>query len=220
MKKIKAVVFDLDGTLINTLEDIALACNKVLSDNGYPEHPVQAYGKMVGDGAITLIERALPPSLRQESEIERLYALFRKEYADRAHRSTCLYPGIKELLEHLKKMGIPMAVLSNKPDFIVKDSVKPFLPLEYFDILLGHKDGEKPKPDPAGLKRIISAWELEKEPSCVCMVGDSDVDVFTAKAAGASSCGAAWGFRGREELEKAGADFVADSACELLEFFS
>lgn len=219
MNGIKAVVFDLDGTLINTLEDIALACNKVLTDNGYPAHPVDAYRKMVGDGAITLVERALPAHARSAEIIEKLYALFRKEYEARAHKSTSPYPGIPELLKRLESLNIKMAILSNKPDFIVSESVKPFLSLSYFDIVMGHKDGKNPKPDPWGLRYILSSWGLEDCPDSVCMIGDSDVDILTAKAAETLSCGAAWGFRGRLELEKAGADYIASSPYDVIRFF-
>ena len=208
-----AVLFDLDGTLLDTLDDIADAANRVLVRHRYPTHPTASYRLFVGEGARVLVERALPEEARVPETIEQLYAEFRGEYARNWNAKTKPYDGVPEMLDGLVERGLKMAVLSNKPDDSTRMCVRELLSGWTFDAVLGHHDGIPPKPDPAGALEV--AAELGVPPERILYVGDSSIDVQTAIDAGMFPVGVLWGFRSREELESSGARAVIESPRDL-----
>jgi phosphoglycolate phosphatase len=210
-----AVIFDLDGTLLDTLEDIADSANRVLAGRGFPEHPVEAYRHFVGDGVRKLVERMLPLEERTEALVELCLAEMRDEYGRNWNVKTRPYGGIPELLDALRDRGVRTAVLSNKPDELTRACVRELLPQSCFDTVEGHKAGIPHKPDPAGARAL--ARRLGVTPGRVVLVGDSDIDMRTAVNAGMYPVGATWGFRSREELTGAGAVALLERPADLLE---
>lgn len=213
---VHAVLFDLDGTLLDTLADIAAAMNRTLADRGLPVHESQAYRLMVGSGFEALVRRAMPEEKRDDAELlGELVRAMLQEYGETLTVKTRPYDGIPELTTALRRMGLPLAVLSNKADDMVQRTVGEFFPADTFAVVRGLRDGSSAKPDPTSAIGI--AEELNVEPQTVVFLGDSDVDMMTAKNAGMLGIGAEWGFRGREELEKAGAARVISTPPELIE---
>ena len=203
---IKAVVFDLDGTQLNTIEDLANASKDALERLGCPTHTGEEYKKLVGDGRRTLMLRMLPPQQREdEAVVERATALFDAYYQQHMRDCTAPYPGIQALLRGLKEKGMRLGVVSNKPHEFVTQIVEEYFP-GIFDSVAGQQ-GTLVKPDPAALKKVIADFGLH--PDEVLYVGDSNVDIRTAQNAKTASCGVLWGFRGQEELEEAGAQHLA-----------
>lgn len=211
---IKLVVFDLDGTLANTIADLANAMNYGLQQAGLPVHTVDKYNNFVGSGLNFLVKRAVPTGT-PESIYSEIKDGFNKYYAEHSTEHTTAYAGTEELLDNLSMNGIITAVLSNKPDKFIDGILKKIFPDHRFTIAWGKKPEYDIKPDPASLCEIIKKAGVNKE-QCL-YVGDSDIDCFTAKNAEVKCCGAAWGFRGRKELEDAGADYVIDSPEQLME---
>jgi phosphoglycolate phosphatase len=209
-----AVIFDLDGTLLDTLDDIADASNAVLRRHGYPPHPAASYRFFVGEGARNLVVRALPEDARDDDTVDRLYEEFRSEYAKNWSEKTRPYDGVPELLDGLVARGLKMAVLSNKPDDFTRKCVSKLLGDWRFDAVLGHHDGVPAKPDPTGALNL--ARDLGVSPGRVLYLGDSAIDVETAIGAGMFPVGALWGFRPRDELEASGARAVIERPQDLL----
>lgn len=205
-------VFDLDGTLIDSLEDLAESTNRALAQNGFPRHPTQRYRTFVGDGVGLLVRRALGSAATPENE-EKILAGFNREYAVHYADHTRPYPGIPEALRALAQKGVRCAVLSNKPDNFVKEIVSRMFPDFPFAWVQGKAEGFARKPDPASLLHILQSLAVPK--NRVLYIGDSDVDIETGRNAGVETCGVAWGFRGRAELAAAGASHVADAPGEL-----
>jgi phosphoglycolate phosphatase len=201
----KGIIFDLDGTLINTIGDIADSVNTVLASHGYPVHPEQAYRKMVGNGAKKLIERALPPGT-DESTIKKMLALYLPEYATRLFQKTSPYPGTEDFLTEVKSRGYLLAVLSNKSQELSAKSVEHFFS-GLFDLVMGEKAPFAPKPDPGSAFHIIKTLGLSR----TWYIGDSSVDCQTALAAGLPFGGCLWGFRDRDELKETGCRFFLES---------
>jgi phosphoglycolate phosphatase len=214
MVRFDAVLFDLDGTLLDTLDDIADAANRVLSTNGYPTHAVGAFRFFVGEGARTLVHRVLPERARDDANVDRMYAEFRREYALNWNAKTRPYDGIPGMLDGVVGRGLKIAVLSNKPDDFTRKCVEELLPRWKFDAVLGHHDGIRPKPDPAGAFSV--ARGLDVPPEQILYLGDSSIDMRTAVASGMFPLGALWGFRPREELEMSGARLVIARPADLL----
>ncbi|UCH83750.1 MAG: HAD family hydrolase [Candidatus Latescibacterota bacterium] len=210
---IHAIIFDLDGTLLDTLDDIADAGNAVLTRNGYPTHTKDDYRYFVGDGAPVLIRRVLPKDARKDELIERLYQEFRAEYARRWSLKTRPYDGVPRMLEGLSVRGLKLAVLSNKPDDFTKACATELLASGRFDVVAGLREGVPPKPDPTGAMWI--ADELGVSPAECMFVGDTSIDIKTALAAGMEPVGVAWGFRPIEELESAGARRILESPDDI-----
>lgn len=212
--KYKLVIFDLDGTLVNSLEDIGDAMNRVLAARGYPSHPYEAYRFFVGNGIKNLVIRSLPESARSEKEIsecvERMVADYKQNYISK----TRLYDGVASLLDALVEKGVKLAVLSNKADTITQKVCAKLLAGWPFEIVMGASDKFPHKPDPSSALYITS--EVGVLPNFVCYLGDSDVDMQTARAAAFTAVGAAWGFRSKPELMEAGAMFTIDTPAELL----
>jgi len=210
----QAVLFDLDGTLLDTLEDLADSMNAVLAAGGFPTHPTEAYKMFVGDGVANLVRRTLPAGEYADDEIKRLVALMREEYARRWTNKTKPYDGIDEMLRALAQRGLKLTVLSNKPDDYTKLCVERFLGGHSFDIVQGVSDDVAPKPDPAGAKRIRETLGLP--PEAFLYLGDTNTDMQTANAAGMYAVGATWGFRTPDELRQHGAKTLIDHPMEMV----
>lgn len=208
----KAVLFDLDGTLLNTLDDLAASMNAVLGRLSLPDHAADAYKLFVGEGLATLVARALPPG-SDEALRSRALGMMRQEYAARMEATTEPYPGVPELLDRLGAMGVGMAVLSNKPDAAVAALVPRYFPGVRFGSLRGQREGFPRKPDPAGALAV--AEEMALSPGSFAYLGDSAVDMRTARAAGMKAIGALWGFRSAKELEEGGAEYLIAEPIEL-----
>jgi len=196
---VKAVLFDLDGTLLDTLEDIADSANSILADRNYPTHNLDDYRRFVGDGLGMLITRALPRGKQTTSIIQECIQAFRDAYAVNWNNKTKPYSGVVEMLDALRARHLKLAVLSNKPDDFTKRCVNEYLSQWPFKIVKGLNSSTPPKPDPTGAQQI--ADHLKIQPSDILFLGDSGVDMKTAIAAGMFPVGALWGFKPRAELE-------------------
>jgi len=212
-----AVIFDLDGTLLDTLEDLADATNSVLTRLGFPTHPVSAYRRFVGNGAFELVRRVLPAESRDDKTLEKCHRAFLQTYARNRHSKTHPYPGIAALLDRLANEKIKSAVLSNKPHTMAVEIVKTLLAPWRFETVLGQRNGYSPKPDPAGAFEI--AQQMKMSVSEFIFVGDSGVDMKTAAAAGMFPVGAAWGFRSEEELRQSGARTIITDPLKICTMF-
>jgi phosphoglycolate phosphatase len=210
----EAVLFDLDGTLLDTLADLGNAVNAVLTLHGFPAHPIDAYRYFVGDGAASLIDRALPEDVRQTDAAASCLRAFREDYSRRWSVETRPYEGVPELLDALTVRGIKKAILSNKPHAFTQLCVQHLLSDWAFDAVYGQRDGAPQKPDPAGALEI--AAQLGIAPGHFLFVGDTAGDMQTARAAGMFSVGVLWGFRPREELVESGAQALIARPAELL----
>lgn len=211
MMKYKTVLFDMDGTLLDTLADMAAAVNHILSVHGYPLRTVEEVRAFVGNGARKLMERALPPDVTGDA-FEALLEEYRQWYEAHACVKTAPYPGVPAVLAALHRAGVRCAVVSNKPDGATRELAARFFPgLPAF----GQQDGIPAKPAPDMVYHALA--ELGVEASAAAYVGDSEVDVALARNAKLPLVAVSWGFRGREALEEAGAALVVDDAATLLE---
>ena len=235
--RIRAVIFDLDGTLLNTLPDIAYSINHALGQRGFATHPDDSYRTMVGSGMRVSVTRALEaagiapgrigsptpddapvgPAVAPEL-IESIVADVNETYAADPVSRTTYYDGIRDLLGTLASRGVPMAVLSNKPDLLVQAIAREYLAEWGFARVLGQRDELPSKPDPQTALEI--AREMKVSPDQVIFVGDSDIDMETAHRAGMVAVGAAWGFRGAAELRSAGARIIVGHPSEILSLVS
>ena len=211
----KLAVFDLDGTLLDTIGDLAEACNHMLGLRGLSSHTCEEYRKMVGNGILRLVERALPEYLRTPEYVAEARRDFVAYYIDHIDRHTHPYEGIREVLHSLQNGGWVLAVASNKFDAGTKKLIANIFPEITFKAIYGNREGFPLKPDAALLELIMKECEATVESTF--MVGDSGVDIQTAKAAGVCSVGCSWGFRPRTELEENGADFIVNKPAELLQ---
>jgi len=210
----EAVVFDLDGTLIDSLHDIADATNRVLKSNGFPTHPYVSYRTFVGKGLRNLVEMALPTVVTDEAIISNVHHDLISDYKHHFVEKTTLYPGIATLLDTLSEKNIRMAILSNKADVITQRIVEKLLCPWSFALVIGTGDAIPRKPDPTGA--FLCASSLKVKPSSIVYVGDSGIDMQTAVQTGMLPVGVTWGFRSREELESNGAAILIDQPSELL----
>lgn len=208
----RTVIFDLDGTLLNTIDDLADAANWVCERHGWPTHSVEEYKFLVGNGMRKLAERFVPDDWRSPSRIQQVVSEFLLYYDAHMRDKTAPYPGIPELLGRLKAAGVEIAVLSNKANKLVPEIIEGYFP-NTFSFVQGAEDGFPTKPDPALLHRLME--RMGAQPEGTLFVGDSNVDIRTAKNGGLDSCGVLWGFRGREELQGEGADYLAETPTEL-----
>ncbi len=213
-----AVIFDLDGTLLDTIDDLADSMNKVLAQLGLPVHEVESYKDMVGDGLTNLVERVLPANHRKTSTIEYCIREMEEEYQKRWNKKTRPYDGIPELLAALLKRKVRMNVLSNKLDRYTQISVDFYFSQFPFECVMGATPSIPIKPDPAGA--LFIAKKLGVEAKNFVYLGDTNTDMKTALAAGMLPVGALWGFRKRIELEESGAGAVIGHPLELLEYFN
>lgn len=216
--KYKAVLFDLDGTLLNTLDDLADSMNHVLAARGFPSHPVDAYRYFIGSGAKALASRVLPADAGSSDEQAACLAAFRDRYSENWNVKTRPYPGIGELLDALTARGLPLAVFTNKPHEFATLCVRDLLAGWTFRIVLGQKDGVPVKPDPAGALGI--ARDLGVQPEDVLYLGDTGTDMQTAVAAGMFPVGVLWGFRPEAELREHGAAVTFKAPMEVVELLA
>lgn len=210
----RGVIFDLDGTLVNSLEDIADSMNSVLKEHGFPTHGLTTYKAFVGRGMRNLVVRSLPEDARDEARIVICRDSLLKEYSMNCLQKTRPYEGITDLLDGLDRRKMVRAVFSNKIDHLTKRIVEALFPGRPFPVVVGAGAGMPEKPDPAGVLSV--ARELGIEPERLVYVGDSDVDMETARNAGMYPAGALWGFRTEEELVAHGAGSVLEHPLDLL----
>ena len=218
MSQIKAAIFDLDGTLINSLTDIALSMNKALEILGYPTHEIQKYVDFIGSGAKHLAACAIDESKRQnDKEVEKLLSVYKEIYATAYLDNTAAYDGIEKMLNTLCG-DIPVCVLSNKPNQATKELVEIIFKDISFKYVYGQREGIPKKPDPFVVLQI--AKELELKPEEIMYVGDSGVDMQTGRSAGCVTVGVLWGFRTREELLENGAQYLVDSPQKIVDIYN
>lgn len=212
---IKLVIFDLDGTLLDTIEDLANSVNYALQQNHFPAHAVEAYNFFVGNGVNKLLERALPETNRNDETIARVKVDFVKHYFEHAEECTRPYPGISNLITQLQREGYQLGVASNKMHAATVELVHRFFPAITFTDILGQREGIPVKPNPGILEEIIEKAGVNKNE--VLYVGDSGVDAATANNAGVAFCGVLWGFRPQHELEAAGASIFAQKSNDIID---
>ena len=208
------VIFDLDGTLLDTLTDIANAANAVLAEHKFPVHPIPDYRYMVGDGVRTLFQRILPKERSDAKTIDACLVSMKREYAHHLNLTTRPYDGVEEAIRTLRATGLRLAVLSNKDHAFTGKCVEQFFRAGTFDVVLGLRPWSQPKPDPSGALEIAANWKLS--PDRIAYLGDTNTDMETAVVAGMFPIGAAWGFRSREELARHGARVIVERPAELL----
>jgi phosphoglycolate phosphatase len=213
---IRALIFDLDGTLLNSLDDLADAANAMLSRCGFSEHPVAAYRYFVGDGLMTLIERILPEQHRSPSQIAASMELFAQIYGQGWDIKSHLYAGVAETLRQLRQEGLRLAILSNKPHAFTQLCVQRFFDADCFDFVHGQREGVPKKPDPQGAEELAALMQLP--PAQILYVGDTATDMRTGNEAGMKTLGVLWGFRQRQELEASGAGTIITHPSEIVEF--
>lgn len=207
------VIFDLDGTLLNTLDDLADSANHVCETHGWPTHPVEAYKLMVGGGIPNLVKKFTPPGLSEE-ELSVVRAEFSAYYGEHKEDKTAPYAGMPEVVELLKAAGVSVSVLTNKADHLAGAVVEHYYP-GVFESVLGALPDVAVKPDPAMLKILME--RVGAKPGTTLFVGDSNVDIITGKNGNLTTCGVLWGFRSREELAGEGADYIIDTPAQLVQ---
>ena len=201
------VIFDLDGTLLNTIDDLTDAGNYVCAAHGWPTHTVEQFKRMVGNGIPKLVERFSPEDARSQEQLAATLAQFSARYDAHKEDKTAPYAGIPELLDTLRANGIQCAVFSNKADAFCGKIIEHYFGPGSFSLVRGSRPGVPTKPDPAGVYSLMA--DLGAAPESTLFVGDSDVDILTGHNAHLPAMGALWGFRGRAELTAAGADALA-----------
>ena len=209
----KAIIFDLDGTLVNSIGDIADAMNTVLSNRNYPTYDYDTYKTFVGSGVKSLVIKALPDTAPKQSEIDECLQNMMEVYSKNCTNKTKPYDGILELLETLHAKNIKLSVLSNKEDSLTKKVTKALLP-EYLNPVLGLKEEALKKPNPEVALQICKALNINPEDTI--FVGDTNADIQTAKNANMKAVGVSWGFRHKNELLKNGAEFILEKPLDLL----
>ena len=212
---IKLIIFDLDGTLLNTIDDLADSCNHVLAAHGLPTHETAEYNYFVGNGIRKLVERAIPAGHRTPENIQAIYDDFMDYYQRHSADKTAPYEGIIETLEQLESMGIKAAVASNKAQVAMAPLLSHYFPTVRWAAAYGQREGVPTKPAPQIVYDILETAGVKKEEALY--IGDTGTDMETAANAGLYKVGAAWGFRTREELTANGADVIIDKPEELLD---
>lgn len=210
----KLVIFDLDGTLLNTISDLGNSTNYALSQLGFPTHEIEKYNFMVGNGINKLFERALPEGYKTEEHVLRVRSLFVPYYDKHNADKSQPYSGIVDLLEFLQSKNILIAVASNKYQSATQKLVAQYFPDIQFVAVFGQREGIQVKPDPTIVNDILKIAKIDKRE--VLYVGDSGVDMQTAKNAGVDACGVTWGFRPKDELASFSPKYIVDAPKELL----
>ncbi|MGJ8673146.1 HAD family hydrolase [Rubritalea sp.] len=210
------IIFDLDGTLIESLPGIAAALNTALAASELPTHSIEDVRTFIGDGSYTLCERA---TTDQPAEvIHAIHEIFLKEYPAAWKSGTTVYPGIHELILELKNMGCTLSVLSNKVHAFTTEMVEHFFPEKPFDLVLGQREGIAKKPDPSGIHELLG--ELDQSSSNSILVGDSTVDIVTARNAGIKSMAVTWGYHDKPVLKAIAPTLTADTVSQILELLT
>jgi phosphoglycolate phosphatase len=216
-KKHKAIIFDLDGTLINSIPDIADSMNEVLSQFGYPQYNYNQYKYFVGNGIRRLVERCVPPEYSTSENIDNIFRTMIDVYSNNCMNKTTVYDGITELLDGLQSKRIKMAILSNKTDSITQKIYDKLFRDSNFTTVLGATASFPKKPNPRSA--LFVAESMSVAPDDVFYLGDTSIDMETACAAGFFPAGVSWGFRPEEELISFGAKFIANTPIDCLRFF-
>lgn len=211
----KAVIFDLDGTLVNSIEDIAMSMNIVLTNNNFPTFDLETYKTFIGHGVRDLVSKAIPEGYKDTASVTQFFNEMMVVYREHCVQNTSIYPGILELLEELTLKNIPLAVLSNKVDELTKKVVSHLFPTCNFIEVLGMTTEPLKKPNPH--KALFIAKTLEIATKDILFVGDSEADVETALNAGMQAVGVLWGFRNETQLREAGATAILKNPLELME---
>jgi phosphoglycolate phosphatase len=213
----KAVLFDMDGTLINSVDDIADAMNLVLMQNNFHVHAVNKYLNWIGDGLKNLVINALPQNYREDATINKCLEEMKVAYSEMWINKTHLYSGISEMLSSLRILNIKMAVLSNKHHKFTRIIADKLLAEWNFDVVMGYREGFPRKPDPTSALEI--SRQLKLDPSCILYLGDSATDMKTATNAGMYPVGVSWGYRSTDSLIESGAQKIIYHPLELLSLF-
>lgn len=210
MRNLKAVIFDLDGTLVNSLGDLAVAYNYALKEHGLKQHEEKNYAYFVGDGSLKCAERACGenPELAQKVKDTAI-----EYYSKNYDKFSECYEGVFDAVEVLISRGIKLAVLSNKPDDVCRDVIASFFPKNTFEIVRGLREGEIPKPDTANVEKILE--QLDVDAKSTIFVGDSAADMKVAVEAGLTPVGVEWGFRGVDELKDNGAEIILEDTADI-----
>ena len=214
----KAIIFDLDGTLLDTLEDIALSANYALSALGFPAQEVKKYRYFVGEGVVKLFENIFVSNPQPSGVIDQAVHLFEEHYRTQFYQNTKPYEGVAKMLTFLQKKGFKMAILSNKPDSFTKMCALRYFKPWHFEVVYGAREGVPRKPDPTGAFDIATLLGID--PKECYFLGDTCVDMQTAKRATMIALGAVWGFRDEEELTQSGASCLMHHPFDVIKFFS
>lgn len=214
MSKPQAVLFDLDGTLLDTLGDLADAMNVVLAEDGLPTHTWQSFRYFIGEGVVELVKRSLPEDRRGEASVLAYMKRYRESYTKHWHRSKP-FAGIPDMLDRLQRAGLALAVVSNKPDDFTRLCVERLLPEWKFQVVLGQSERFPAKPDPASALHVAEKLGVARE-RCL-FVGDSNIDMITGVNAGMIAVGVSWGFRPEKELLENGARHIVRDPREIVE---
>ena len=213
----KLAIFDMDGTILNTIDDLADSCNVICEKYGYPLHTVEEIKYMVGNGIPKLMRRALPADIA-EDQFQKVLAEYIEYYGAHCDIKTRPYEGVVECIRSLRAAGVKVAVNTNKVQAAAEELCDQYFP-GVFDVISGSRPGIPPKPDPTGLYEILKEVGMTKEEACTpgtaCFIGDSDVDLKTGVDSGLDFIGVDWGFRGRAFLQEHGASLVVDNTEEL-----
>ena len=212
---LKLCIFDMDGTLVDTISSIAYFANRALNMYGLPSIEENHYKLMVGNGARLLCERMIEKAGGNSEQLEKVFKEYNESYDNDFLYLTKAYDGTVEMLRALKEMGVKTAILSNKPDVTAKKVSAALFESGLVDVCYGAREGIALKPDPAGVFEILREFEAEKDE--VLYIGDTATDIKTAKNAGLTSIGVLWGFRDRNELSGAGADFIIEHPSEIID---
>ncbi|MDP4174927.1 MAG: HAD family hydrolase [Bacteroidota bacterium] len=216
--KFEGIIFDLDGTMANTLEDLSDSMNRVLAEKCFPTHSYELYKTIIGKGLRNLVTSSLPEINRTNETIDECYNLMMEDYSNNCLNKTHLYKGFAEVIEKLKQQGIKLAVLSNKIDDLTQRIVDHLADAKNFDVILGAQPDVPPKPDPKGA--LLIAKRMGIAPENILYIGDTGIDMLTANKAGMKAIGAAWGFRTKKELHDNGAMVILNLPVELLRITS
>lgn len=214
MSKRKCLIFDLDGTLLDSITDIAICMNEVLESLNLKTYEISEYKYFVGYGVDILVKNVLQDQIAKSKQDE-VVKRFKAKYDDNLHKNTLPYEGIFELLDELNKQECKLAVLSNKPDLMTKKYIQTIFKDYKFLEVHGQKDGVPKKPDP--IQALNIAKSLNENPSDIFFIGDTKVDMQTAKSANMTAIGVLWGFRDEKELNEFGADFIVKHPMEILD---
>lgn len=211
--KYRLAIFDMDGTILNTIDDLGDSCNVILSKHGYPNHTMEEYKYFVGNGIKKLVERALPTGTSDET-VEKIFAEYIEYYSAHSAIKTAPYEGIIDCIQKLRAAGVTVAVNTNKIEPAAVELCKKYFP-GCFDVISGNRPGVPPKPAPDGIYEILNKVGCTK--SEACFIGDSDVDFMCGKNSGLDFIGVDWGFRGEKFLREQGASCVVKNCAELFE---
>lgn len=211
----KAVVFDLDGTLVDSAADLGNAVNRALEARGFPVHDISRYQDFIGSGAEMMVKRALPEDKRDETILKECLGEFMNDYNENFDVDTVLYDGIPELLDHLSEKSIILTLLTNKPEQITLKLNESLLSNWDFKVVMGSRVGIPKKPDPTGAKLLLERIGIPGNQTVY--FGDSGIDMKTAVSSGMVPVGVLWGFRDREELEASGAKYIIKQPLDILE---